>query len=151
MSSGEKFSKVVVAFDGSEDSVKAVRLASSLASEFGSEVIIAHVFSSPAVGFGAASGMPIPDYPALDEAREGSAKEILSRGLKLASDMGMKARGELIKAPSVVEALVDFAKNEDASLIVVGTRGMTGIKKLIIGSVSSGLVNHAPCPVLVAR
>jgi len=46
---------------------------------------------------------------------------------------------------------VDFAAHKKADLIVTGTRGMTGFKKLILGSVSSGLVNHAHCPVLIAR
>jgi len=145
------FGKIVVAFDGSGDSVKAVKLACSLASEYRSELLVAHVYSSPAVGVGAASGLPIPDYSELEEAKQDSAKQVLERGLKLSSEGGIKARGELIEAPSVVEALVELAANEKADLIIAGTRGMTGFKKLILGSVSSGLVNHAHCPVLIAR
>ncbi len=151
MSGGGKFGRIVVAFDGSKDSIKAVKLAGSLASQYNSEVTVVHVFSSPSVGFSAASGMPIADYPAIEEAKKAAAEEVLAKGLQLATEEGIKAKGELIEAPSVVEALVEFAAKERASLIVVGTRGMTGFKKLILGSVSSGLVNHAPCPVLIAR
>lgn len=151
MPAGAKFSRIIVAFDGSKDSVKAVQLACSLASKYGSDVTVVHVFASPAIGFSAASGMPVPDYSELEDAAKQTGQKVLSRGLQLASDAGVRAKGELVESPSVVEALVVHATKEGADLIVVGTRGMTGFKKLILGSVSSGLVAHAPCPVLVAR
>lgn len=145
------FGKILVAFDGSKDSQKAIGLACSLALKFGSELTIVHVFSSPSIGYGATTGMPIPDYKMLGDAKKAAAKEVLSKGLRLAAQEGVDAKGELVEAPSVVEALVEFAANKKANLIVTGTRGMTGFKKLILGSVSSGLVNHAHCPVLIAR
>jgi nucleotide-binding universal stress UspA family protein len=151
MADDRKFAKVIVAFDGSEDSIKAIRLAGSLALVCGSDLTVVHIYSSPTIGFSAASGVPIPDYRELEEAKKEAARAVLARGLQLASEEGLKAKGELIEAPSVVEAIVKFAADEKADLIVVGTRGMTGFKKLIIGSVSSGVVNHSPCSVLIAR
>ena len=151
MSDQSAFRMIIVAFDGSADSVKAMGIACSLAGKYGSELAVVHVFTSPAMGFSAASGLPIPDYKALEEAKKAAGKEVLSKGLELASRSGIKPRGELIEAPSVVEALVEFAAGEKADLIVTGTRGMTGFKKLVLGSVSSGLVNHAHCPVLIVR
>jgi nucleotide-binding universal stress UspA family protein len=145
------FRRILVAFDGSKDSQKAISLACSLALKFESEVTIVHVFSSPSVGYSATSGMPIPDYKTLEDAKKAAAKEVLSKGLQLAAQEGVDAKGELVEAPSVVEALVEFAEDKKADLIVAGTRGMTGFKKLILGSVSSGLVNHAHCQVLIAR
>ncbi len=150
MTSTQGFGKIIVAFDGSNDSTKAVRLAASLAKS-GSGIILVHVYPSPAIGFSAASGMPIPDYGDLEDAAKASGESILSRGIQLTKELGVKARGELIEAPSVVEAIVNFSASENADLIVVGTRGMTGFKQMIRGSVSSGLVSHAHCPVLVAR
>jgi len=151
MSTGAWFGRILVAFDGSKDSQKAMVLACSLAPKFGSEITVVHVFSSPSIGYSATSGMPIPDYKMLEDAKRVAAKEVLSKGLQLAAQEGVEAKGELIEGPSVVEALVEFAANKKADLIVTGTRGMTGFKKLILGSVSSGLVNHAHCPVLIAR
>ena len=151
MATEARFGKIIVAFDGSNDSVKAMNLACALTLRFASNLTVVHVFSSPSVGYSATSGMPIPDYKTLEDAKRTSAKEVLSKGLQLAATQGIEAKGELIEAPSVVEALVEFAANEKADLIVTGTRGMTGFKKLIMGSVSSGLVNHAHCPVLVVR
>jgi len=146
-----EFGTILVAFDGSKDSQKAMGLACSLALKFGSELTVVHVFTSPSVGYGATSGMPVPDYRVLEDAKKAAAKEVLSKGVQLAAQVGVEAKGELIEAPSVVEALVEFAVDKKADLIVTGTRGMTGFKKLILGSVSSGLVNHAHCPVLIAR
>ncbi|MDG7006834.1 MAG: universal stress protein [Nitrososphaerota archaeon] len=151
MASSSGFGKIIVAFDGSADSTKAVRLAASLASKNDSSVILVHVYHSPAIGLSAASGMPIPDYGDLEDAAKASGQSVLSKGIQFAKGLGITARGELIEAPSVVEAIVNFSASEKADLIVVGTRGMTGFKQLILGSVSSGLVSHARCPVLVAR
>ncbi len=151
MANNAKFRRIVVAFDGSRDSVKAVQLACSLAGKYGSGVSVVHVYASPTVAFSAASGVPIPNYGDLEEAAKETGQKVLSRGVQIATAAGVKAEGELLEASSVVEALVKFATDERADLIVVGTRGMTGFKKLILGSVSSGLVSHSPCPVLVAR
>jgi len=150
-SEGAMFSRILVAFDGSKDAAKAIRLASQLSSRFSAELIVVHVFSSPTVALSAASGMPGPDYREMEDASREAGQRVLDRGLQLASGAGAKAKGELIEAPSVVEAIANYAENQKADLIVVGTRGMTGFRKLILGSVSAGLISHAHCPVLVAR
>lgn len=151
MANDTRIQRILVAFDGSKDSVKAIRLACSIASRNSAKVTVVHVYSSPVIAFSAASGMPIPDYTDLEQAAKDTGKQILSRGVQLAADAGVKAEGELLEASSVVQALVEFATKEKADLIVVGTRGMTGFRKLILGSVSAGLVSHSPCTVLVAR
>jgi len=146
-----KFGRILVAFDGSSDSVKAIQMAAGLSGEFESEVTILHVYRSPAIALSAASGMPSPDYRDMEDAAKEAGQKVLSRGLQLAKDAGVNARGELIEASSVVEAIVEFAARQRIDLVITGTRGMTGFKKLLLGSVSSGLVSHAPCPVLVVR
>jgi nucleotide-binding universal stress UspA family protein len=146
-----KFAKIVVAFDGSDYAAKAARLAASLSMKFSSELIVVHVFSSPTYALSAASGMPGPDYRELEDAAREAGQKVLSRGVQLALSAGAKASGELLEAPSVVEAIANYSENQKADLIVVGTRGMTGFRKLLLGSVSSGLISHAHCPVLVAR
>jgi nucleotide-binding universal stress UspA family protein len=50
-----------------------------------------------------------------------------------------------------VAALVNYADQERADLIVIGTKGRSGISKMLLGSVASGVVTYAPCPVLVVR
>ena len=146
-----KFDRIMVAFDGSGDSAKAVRVASELAAKFGSTVTVVHVFAPPILVYGSIAGVPMLNYSALDDAARVDAHKTLSRGVQMAKDNGTRASGELLEAQSTVQALVEFAANEKTNLIVVGTRGMSGFKKLVMGSVSSGLVTHAGCPVLVVR
>ena len=69
--------------------------------------------------------------------------------------MRLAKAGLAVEARSMVgdprSALVDTARREHAGLIVVGSHGRTGVKKLLLGSVASHVVTHAPCSVLVVR
>ena len=142
--------KIVVAFDGSPDSAKAAEVGSELTTKFGAELVVVHVYSSPLVIYTGAGGIA-PDFAGLEEAAKDGGKKVLDNGVRMAREHGVRARGELLESGSIVQALVEYSANEKADLIVVGTRGMTGFKKLLLGSVSSGLVSHAHCPVLVVR
>jgi nucleotide-binding universal stress UspA family protein len=50
-----------------------------------------------------------------------------------------------------VSSMLDYAEEQNINLIVVGTRGHSGIKKMLLGSIASGLVTYATCPVLVVK
>jgi nucleotide-binding universal stress UspA family protein len=52
---------------------------------------------------------------------------------------------------SVVATIVEYAVSEKADVIVIGTRGRSGISKMLLGSVASGVVTYAPCPVVVVK
>lgn len=145
------FGKILVAFDGSEDSITATRIACSLARKYDSKVAVVHVYSFALLAYGGATPMTMPDIQPLEDAAKSKAGSILQQGVEAARKEGVDVVGELIEAPSIVQALVEYAAKEKVDLIVTGTRGMTGFKKLILGSVSSGLVSHAECPVLVVR
>jgi nucleotide-binding universal stress UspA family protein len=148
---GVDLNRIVVAYDGSKDSAKAVEVACELSDKFKAALILVHVYSSPMVAYTGTAGLPTPNISDLEDSAKEGGQKILQRGVGLARKEGVKARGELLEATSVVQALVEYSANEKADLVVVGTRGMTGFKKLILGSVSSGLISHAPCPVLVVR
>jgi nucleotide-binding universal stress UspA family protein len=145
------FKKILVAYDGSKDSVKAVELGSSLAGKYGSEMMVVHVYSTALPPYTGVAPMPVPEFEGAALASKERAKAVLMQGVELAQSRGIRAKGELIGAGSTVQALVEFAAAENVDLIVVGTRGMTGFKKLILGSVSTGLISHSHCPVLVVR
>jgi nucleotide-binding universal stress UspA family protein len=147
---GSSFRKIVAAYDGSENSTRAVGVAAGLAAKFGSELVVVHVYSSPVIPYSVA-GAPVPNYAELEKLAEDSARSTLAQGVRAARDSGVAPRGELIEASSTVQALTEFTASEKADLLVVGTRGMTGFKKLILGSVSSGVIGHANCSVLVVR
>jgi nucleotide-binding universal stress UspA family protein len=62
------------------------------------------------------------------------------------------ASGEVVKSnESTVQSITERAKDFKADLIVIGTRGLSSFRKMLIGSVSSGVVTYADCPVLVVR
>jgi nucleotide-binding universal stress UspA family protein len=147
----EKFRKVLVAFDGSEFAATAVEAAVSLSTSGESELIVVHVYSPSVMTYAGVTGMPIPNISDLEDAMKVGAQKTLDRGLELVKKAGSTARGELLESPSTVQAIVEFASNEKVDLIVVGTRGMGTFKKLLLGSVSSGLVSHATSSVLVVR
>ncbi len=52
---------------------------------------------------------------------------------------------------SAPDSIVNYAESKKADLIVIGTKGRTGLKQLLLGSVASGVVTHASCPVLITR
>lgn len=71
---------------------------------------------------------------------------------KNASAKGISLRKEVVTTPtSVVQAIVHYAQNNGIDLIVLGTRGHAGFRKLLLGSVASGVVTYASCPVMVIR
>ena len=52
---------------------------------------------------------------------------------------------------SVIASIIDYATNENVDLVVMGTRGKTGLKRFLLGSVANGVAQHAHCPVLLVR
>jgi len=64
------------------------------------------------------------------------------------SDYAAKA---IIESGSAVQAIIECAENRKFDLIVMGTRGLSAFRKALLGSVSSGVVSHATCSVLVVR
>lgn len=77
---------------------------------------------------------------------------IVNEAVAQAAKRSIKAKPELAEGvSSVVETIVDHATKDKVDLIVIGSRGLGGFKKLLLGSVSSGVVTHASCPVLVVR
>ena len=57
----------------------------------------------------------------------------------------------LIGERNTADQIVNFVKDENADLIVMGTHGRTGVKRLLLGSVAEAIMRRAPCPVLVMR
>ena len=145
--------RILVAVDGSDNAARAAKAAITLAEKFGAELIIFLAIQTPFYSF-AQDGLAIPtdvlkDY--VTAARE-DAKIIVGKLEQLAGTAHVKAVSVIQENTfSVVEAIVNLAASRNVDLIVIGTRGRTGFKKLLMGSVSSGVMNHAPCPVLVVR
>jgi len=77
-------------------------------------------------------------------ARQEEASDNNDNGIEVLTDI-------FANVNSIVEALVNYSREKDTDLIVMGTRGNSRIKRLLIGSIAMGVVRHAGCPVLLVR
>jgi nucleotide-binding universal stress UspA family protein len=75
----------------------------------------------------------------------------VSQAVSMGKEQGVEVRGCVLKATSIVQSITEYAKTQRVDLIVLGTRGSGGFKRLLLGSVSNGVVSHARCPVMVVR
>jgi nucleotide-binding universal stress UspA family protein len=57
----------------------------------------------------------------------------------------------ILDVSSVADAIISYTERNNVDLIIMGTKGRTGLKKFLLGSVASGVLSHAKCPVLVVR
>jgi nucleotide-binding universal stress UspA family protein len=152
----EIINKIVVAVDGSENSKRAARIAVGLAEKYHAEIVALHVVPRLTYGFTPTSlarpaVLPTSYGLAYNEMRK-EAESYVSEVVSSAQVLGVSARGEVLEdKPSAVEAIIDYASKEKADLIVTGTKGKSGFTKLLVGSVSNGIVAHAHCAVLVVR
>jgi nucleotide-binding universal stress UspA family protein len=160
------FSKILVAIDGSEISMKAAVYAISIANRKGNEagsvqligLTIIDLTKLSSSFFATASGY----YGALEiEEKRKEAQQWLDKVKKLAVEENNNNNGvnniqfksEIIEDPisKVGSVIVDYTERENVDLIVIGTRGRTGFKKMLLGSVASDVVTYAHCPVLVVK
>jgi len=155
------FKKILVALDGSESSQKAAQAALELAEKLKADLLVLHAISPPTTYYhstiASPTGMSLPApsqheidayYAYAKKVATSIVGEVESKGKKL----GIHVKTEIPEAfSSVVETIINHAAKENVDLIVVGTRGLGGFKKLLLGSVSNGVVSHAHCPVLVVR
>ena len=145
-STGKKgFTRVVVAVDGSEVSLRAAEHAAHIAKQDGAELLALHVV--PAPQFEVQGGLA-DNYA---NARR-NAKKWMKDVEDIATRNGVVVKAEIVVgAYSVVDAILGYAETMKADLIVTGTRGTTPSRRILVGSVASGLVEYAGCAVLVIR
>jgi nucleotide-binding universal stress UspA family protein len=150
----QEISKIVVPIDGSKDSMEAAYYALKIAEKYDSEVTVVHVVNiDPNLQLLGIYRLSYPDTikKTVEEART-EAQKWFTEIIRTAEQKRIRIKTDVIDSPiSVVAALVKYADQERADLIVIGTKGRSGISKMLLGSVASGVVTYAPCPVLVVR
>ena len=151
-----KFSKILVAIDGSEHSMKAAQYAIDLARDNKAQLIALPVLDITKIGYAASAfiASPVRGLDELERKRK-EAQEWLDKIAKLialqnAND-DIQFRSKIEESMSVAGTIVEFAENQNMDLIVVGSRGRSGFTKLLLGSVASTVVTYATCPVLVIK
>lgn len=153
MLQGLKISKILVAVDGSETSIIAANHAISLAEKYEAQLIIMNVLHLRTLRQISSSFITAPTF-GLEEGKKlkEDAKKWLEDIRKKAEKKGLVSKTKIIEeATSIVGTIVELAENEMVDLIVVGTRGSTGFRRMLLGSVAQGVVIYSHCPVLVVR
>jgi nucleotide-binding universal stress UspA family protein len=120
---------IVVGTDGSDTATKAVREAVVMARALGATLDIVSAY-----------------------AREGivDAQATLADAAEIAREAGVAVNTHP-RQGDPADVIIDLAQERDARLVIVGNRGMTGAKRLLVGSVPNNVAHHAPCSVLIVR
>lgn len=136
--------KVLVATDGSENSMKAVKRALELAEKEGAEVTLMSVAYYSKDDF---DDMP----PNIQDKLEDQAADALKKAKALFDKKGVKV--ETVLEAGVVPAnnIIHRAKEDKFDRIIMGSTGMTGLKRVLMGSTAAKVVAYAPCSVTIIR
>lgn len=156
-----KFSRILVGIDGSQPSMDAAEYALTMAKKDNAELIVIHVLSAKS-GYEHTPqpllfGLPATPSSVNDIIQ--TSKEEAQRWLNKVKEQQLddenievKLKTEVILASTPIAAeLVDYAQEENVDLIVVGTKGRSGFKRLLLGSTASGVVTHAHCSVMIVK
>ena len=136
---------LLVAVDGSDESVAAAQYAIELAVKMKAELSVLHV-------------MLLPEYVTA-EVSSRLESDLTSRGQLALNRVRQAAEGKnvvlsekmLTTTKSVITTICDFAASKGAGLIIMGTKGAGGVANVMLGNVATGVVREARCPVLVVR
>ena len=151
------FSKILVAIDGSKQSMNTAYYAIYVSNKFNAELYAIHVTKDPAYVEMFSFGIYDIEPPIH---RKLSLEHIIQKVKEWCDEIKVRAnekniqlsKAELIGTSTSVEAaIVDYTEKNDIDLVVLGTKGYSGIKKLLLGSVASAVLTYAHCPVMVVR
>jgi nucleotide-binding universal stress UspA family protein len=146
-----RFSRILVGIDGSESSLNASEYAIEMARKDGAQVIALSIKSLPLSSYGLAAPQDEAKLSNEDKDMHG-IKESLDKVDQNAKRNNIQVKKEIINSQMSIEAaIVEYAESEDVDLIVIGTRGTSEIKNILLGNIASGVVKYAACPVMVVK
>jgi nucleotide-binding universal stress UspA family protein len=138
--------KILLATDGSEEATLAAQTATDLAQRTGSELHVAHVGQMPLVYHPERHG-----YGAEYEEHEKEARQLLETQVERIKTAGSTTAQAHLRMGKADEEIVILAEELGADLVAMGSRGLGGVRRALLGSISDSVVRHAHCPVLVVR
>jgi nucleotide-binding universal stress UspA family protein len=143
---------ILIAYDGSDCAAAAI---DKVAEEFGARQVIILVVTEELerVPFLGTSGVPIEAETMellTDSARKG-AQGIAQKGAERARAAGLEPTTSVYEGGPVWSAIVDAAEANDAALIALGSRGLSGVKHVVLGSVSGAVAHHSHRSVLIVH
>ncbi len=153
----KKLSKILVAIDGSHAAFDAADYALMLAKQHNAQLFLLHVlhpeeYYSSLQFFEIKQSSDSKEW--IEQAKTEANKWCDTIKKKIEEDIlekQIKIETDIIVSTATVDSILDYAEEKDVDLIVVATRGRSGIKKLLLGSTASGIVTYASCPVTVVK
>ena len=144
---------VMVGIDGSDNAERALQVSIALSKAFAAKLFIITVTPRDRIDLG--SGFPgsTSSVQKYNEEMDRRSENLLERSLDAARKAGL-SNVEIEAIPefqSVPKQLLELAQSKKIGLIILGTRGLGGFKRLVLGSVSSAVVGHAECNVMIIR
>ena len=136
--------KMVVAYDGSEGSQKALAWAVDLALQLKSDVTVITVVKPPEFSSN------IDEVDEFYAAGEKHCRPLLEKAVAFGEEHGLTIQTEILHGHPA-ESIVRYAVNRKADLIVMGTRGLGGFKNLVIGSVAQKVMTYSKVPVTIMK
>lgn len=135
------FEKILVAFDGSKSSKKALDISIELAKKFDSSIQLVSVIAQS-------------DFAALKNEVTSTEESVFYQKLQEKAIKSRKCEVEI--KPVIVyghpaDGILEYVKSKNFDLMVIGSRGLSGTQRIFLGSVSDELSHHSPCPVLIVR
>jgi nucleotide-binding universal stress UspA family protein len=152
----KKLSNILVPLDGSPTSMEAADYAIMLSTLHHAQIVLLHVLNVAeyysSLQFFEVK-QPIESKDIIEEAKKEANIWFNSVKKEMDEELGTQTKIEtyITISQSTVKSILDFAKEKNVDLIVVGTRGHSGIKKLLLGSIASGIVTYSSCPVIVVK
>ncbi len=142
------FEQILVPYDASSYANHAFDDALKIAEKFGSKITVLTVLGTKVEQ---STGISLERAIEIQEGYEDVATKILKDLEGLAKEIGVEFSFKVIYEPSRYKGIVNFSNSNSMDLIVMGSHGRSGIKKALLGSVASGVVEHANCPVLIIK
>ena len=144
-----RIKKILIPVVKSEYNDKIISYAIILAKGSGASITAIHVLDKSTIGgVGDVFGRRVDEYE--NELRKRS-QELLTGVQQVIEKQGIKTSIEIIGNKSVAQGIIDYARESGADVIVIGTKGLTGVGKFLMGSVASAVIDHAHCPVVAIR
>jgi len=144
---------ILICYDGSDDAKAAIETAGRLFEGRPATVLTVwerfiDILARTGAGFGFSASTADPD--AVDRASEEAARASADEGVGLARAAGLNPQPRVRpRAGTIAEAIFEEAESDKADVIVMGSRGLTGVKSFLLGSVSHAVLQHADRPVVV--
>ena len=142
------FKQILVPYDASCYANHAFDEALKIAEKFGSKITVLTVLGTK-VEY--SPGVSLERAIEIQDEHEDAATEILKDLEGLAKEKGVDFAFKVIFEPSPYKGIINFSNSSDIDLIIMGSHGRSGIKKALLGSVASSIVEHANCPVLIIK